>query len=121
MSTSKHESMSSLSANPTDSHFVDERSESLTSLNIKADLPLSDSSDETENSAMKILDNLIEQLPKSPSVITKKNRMSVVSDLNYDQPHINVVKFDANVHQQAEIEAEYDRKLIRNLSSLFIQ
>uniref|UniRef100_A0A1I7VW56 PHB domain-containing protein n=1 Tax=Loa loa TaxID=7209 RepID=A0A1I7VW56_LOALO len=108
MSTSKHESMSSLSANPTDSHFVDERSESLTSLNIKADLPLSDSSDETENSAMKILDNLIEQLPKSPSVITKKNRMSVVSDLNYDQPHINVVKFDANVHQQAEIEAEYD-------------
>ncbi|EJW70475.1 hypothetical protein WUBG_18619, partial [Wuchereria bancrofti] len=63
MSTSKHEfiSSSSSSMNPTNSHFIDERSQSLISLNIKDDPPLSDSSDKAEKSAMEIFDNLIEQ------------------------------------------------------------
>uniref|UniRef100_A0A1I8ESL7 Uncharacterized protein n=1 Tax=Wuchereria bancrofti TaxID=6293 RepID=A0A1I8ESL7_WUCBA len=114
MSTSKHEfisSSSSSSMNPTNSHFIDERSQSLISLNIKDDPPLSDSSDKAEKSAMEIFDNLIEQLPKNPSIIAKKNRMSTVNGLNYDQSYTNVVKFDTNV-QQAEIEAKDDRKLI---------
>lgn len=65
MSTSKHEFIlsSSSSMNPTNSHFIDERSQSFTSLNIKDDLPLSDdSSDEAEKSVMERVDNLIEQV-----------------------------------------------------------
>uniref|UniRef100_A0A0R3S144 Uncharacterized protein n=1 Tax=Elaeophora elaphi TaxID=1147741 RepID=A0A0R3S144_9BILA len=117
MSPSKNKSISSSSStnpalNPTDSHIIDEGNGSLTSSNIKDNLPLSDSSDETENSAMEILDNLIEQLPKTPSIIAKRRRMSSVNDLSLDQPYTNVVKFDTNVHQQAESEAEYDCKLI---------
>lgn len=68
MLASKHQSLTVLSSsanpafNPIDSHFIDERSESLTSFTIKDDHPLSVSSDEAKNSAMEILDNLIEKV-----------------------------------------------------------
>ncbi|VBB33870.1 unnamed protein product [Acanthocheilonema viteae] len=94
--------------NPTHSYLIDDRSKSVTSSNNKDDFPLSDSSDETKNSTMEILDNLIEQLPKSSSIIAKKNQMCSVNGLSDDQPHIDVIKFDTNMLQQSSIEAEYD-------------
>ncbi|VDN93555.1 unnamed protein product [Brugia pahangi] len=102
--------------NPTNSHFIDERSQSFTSLNIKDDLPLSDDSSDV----MERVDNLIEQLPKNPSILAKKNRMSTVNGLNYDQSYTNVVKFDTNVKQQAEIDAKCNRKLILESFNHFI-
>lgn len=45
--------------------------------------------------------------------------MSSVNGLNYDQPYINVVKFDTNMYQQIEIETECDRKLISEFFIIF--